>query len=78
MDKEKGGAGRGNRRDVSRSALIILGIVVVVLIGVTVVTLVNMGKRIWGDVTGADEGGGGAVSDIVRQGSPILATRRPA
>lgn len=81
MDKEKGGAGRGNRRDVSRSALIILGIVVVVLIGVTVVTLVNMGKRIWGDVTGADEGGGGAVSDIVRQGSnetmPILGNTSP-
>lgn len=80
MDNGKGDAGRGNRREVNRSALTILGIVVIALIGVTIVTLVSMGKRIWGEVTGSDNGGA-AVTDIVRQNPeetvPVLDNSSP-
>lgn len=63
MDNGKGDAGRGGRREINKTALTILGIVVIALIGVTVITLVSMGKRLWGDVTGT---GTSAVTDLVR------------
>jgi murein DD-endopeptidase MepM/ murein hydrolase activator NlpD len=63
MNNGKGDAGRGGRREINRTALTILGIVVIALIGVTVITLISMGKRLWGDVTGT---GTSAVTDLVR------------
>jgi len=84
MDKGKGDAGRGNRQ-LSLSALTVLGIVVVVLVGVTIITLVNMGKRIWGEVKGGDNaedvGDAAGVTEIINDDAdvtvPILGNQSP-